>query len=154
MSPRAAGKVADAVVGRENELPTFPPLPSFYHRISGPSHRHGSSFLLPALRELGSLPRPASSSSAHSLRRPRPLMRCSLPRRTTARPSPSEGCVYLHVCPPTPTPSVCSSHVSLRFAVEEGGKVVSPMLNFAIASLHLLWSQCACREISAITASC
>lgn len=53
-------------------LATFPPRPSFYHSISGPSHRHSPSLLLPSLRELDSLPPPASGSPAPSLRRPHP----------------------------------------------------------------------------------
>lgn len=78
-------------------LPTFPPRLSFYHRISGPSHRHGPSFLLPSLRELGSLPPPAPCSPAPFLHRPRPSMlaaeedpqRSPIPRRA--------ACICMHV---------------------------------------------------------
>lgn len=60
-------------------------------------------------------------------------------------PQPLGGVrVFACMSPLTPSLSVCSSHVSLRFAVGEGRKAVSPLLHFAIASLHLLRCQCAC----------
>lgn len=77
-------------------LPTFPPRPSFYHRISGPSHRHGPSFLLPLVAGAGLSPSPC-------LRLPRPFpappspldARRGGPQRSSA---PRRGCVYLHAC--------------------------------------------------------
>lgn len=86
-------------------LPTFPPRPSFYHRISGPSHRHGPSFLLPLLRELGSLPPPASGSPAHSLHRPHPSMLAA--EEVLSAPQPLRGLRVFECMSPTPSPPGC-----------------------------------------------
>lgn len=114
-------------------LTTFPPRPSFYHRISGPSHRHGPS-LLRSLRERGSLPPPAPGSPALSLHRPRPSMRSA--EEVPSSPQPLGGVRVFECMSPTPSPAVCSSQVSLLFAVGKGTEIVSPLLHFAIASLH------------------
>lgn len=80
-------------------LPTFPPRSSFYHGISGPSHRHGPSFLLPPLPEPGSRPPPASGSPAPSLRRPRPSVPAA--ERVPARPRGGAGAA-VHAAHPVP----------------------------------------------------
>jgi len=59
-------------------------------------------------------------------------------------PQPLGGVRVFACVTPIPSPAVCSSQVSLRFAAGGGGEAVSPLLGSAVASVHLLGSQCAC----------
>lgn len=132
-------------------LPTFPPRPSFYHSISGPSHRHGPSFLLPSLRELDSLPPPASGSPAPSLRRPRPSV---LAEQAGSAPRAPRGVRVPACVSPSPAPAVSGSQVSLCPAVgarRGGSQPAVAFCNRFLASPRE--SMCVPGEISATTAS-
>lgn len=94
-------------------LPTFPPRSSFYHGISGPSHLHGPSFLLPPLQKPGSRPPPASRSPAPSPHRPRPSALAA--EKVLGAASPADGCASPCVYP-CPIPAVCVRPDPCRFA--------------------------------------
>lgn len=132
-------------------LPTFPPRPSFYHSISGPSHRDGPSFLLPSLRELDSLPPPASGYPAPSLHRPRPSVSVLAAEQGASAPQ-TPACISVRV--PHPIPGCLQRPGVLVLC--RGGKEGWLSSRWCILQLLPCLSSgvCVLGEISATTASC